>query len=320
MTTPAITVVMRDYDYLSPLYGGDVIPDGVRLTLDRKTRITQSAGDPSILASELSFSRFLIGLAQGDRSFVGIPFFPTRAFRHRCFFVRRDSALRDLRSLEGTRIGTNSWPDTGNTWTRAALRDQGVAIDRIRWTVGPIDDTYPPGRPQADLPAYVTQAPTGRTLREMLLAGDLDALMVPFPPKGFYDSDSPIVRLLRDYRAAELDYYRRTRIYPIHHIVGLRRQVFEHEPQIAVAIYKTLEASRLYWQRQRLFMAELTPWVLTDMEETAALMGTDWQPGGVRANAHITRALCGEELAQRLIDQPLDPGTVFAEFDTVLAT
>jgi 4,5-dihydroxyphthalate decarboxylase len=320
MATSSITVVMRDYDYLAPLYSGDVAPDGVQLILDRKTRITQSAGDPSILASELSFSRFLIGLSQGDRSFVGIPFFPTRAFRHRCFFVRRDSRLRDLRALQGTRIGTNSWPDTGNTWTRAALRDQGVAIDRIRWTVGVIDDSYPPGRPQADLPAYVTEAPAGRTLRDMLLDRDLDALMVPFPPKGFYDPDGPIVRVLGDYRAAELDYYRRTRIYPIHHIVGLRRQVFERDPQVAVAIYKTLEAARLYWQRQRFFMAELTPWVLTDMEETVALMGPDWQPGGVRANAHITRTLCDEELAQRLIEGPLDPDTVFAEFDAVLET
>jgi 4,5-dihydroxyphthalate decarboxylase len=67
-------------------------------------------------------------------------------------------------------------------------------------------------------------------------------------------------------------------------------------------------------------MAELTPWVLADMEETAALMGSDWQPGGVRANAHIIRALCDEELAQRLIDKPLDPEAVFADFDAILAT
>jgi 4,5-dihydroxyphthalate decarboxylase len=128
------------------------------------------------------------------------------------------------------------------------------------------------------------------------------------------------VRVLSDYRAAELDYYRRTKIYPIHHIIGIRRGVFERDPQVAVAIYKTFEAARLYWQRQRFFMAELTPWVLTDMEETAALMGQDWQPGGVRANAHITRALCEEELAQRLIDKPLNSETVFAEFDAILAT
>jgi 4,5-dihydroxyphthalate decarboxylase len=291
----------------------------VRLNIDRKTPITQSAGDPSILASELSLSRFLIGLSQGDRSFVGIPFFPNRAFRHRCFYTRRGGSLRDLRSLEGARVGTNSWPDTGNTWTRAALRDQGVGIDRIRWTVGPIDDSSP-GRPQADLPRYVTQAPAGQTLRDMLLAGDLDALMVPFPPKGFYDPDGPIVRVLGDYRAAELDYYKRTKIYPIHHIVGIRREVFDRDPQVAVAIYQTFEAARLYWQRRRLYMAELTPWTLTDIEDTVALMGDDWQPGGVSANAHITRALCEEELAQQLVARPVDPASVFADFDAVLAT
>ncbi len=319
MDTSAITLVMRDYDYLALLYGGDVTTDGLRLTIDRKTSIIQALTDPSIIASELSFSRFLIGFSKGERGFVGIPFFPTRAFRHRCFFVRRDGGLHDLKALEGKRVGTNSWPDTGNTWTRAALRDRGVRIDRIRWWVGPLDETYPV-RAQSGLPAYVQEAPDGKTLREMLLTGELDALMCPFPPKGFYEPNSPIVRLIPDYRRAEQEYFKRTGIYPAHHIIGLRRSTFEQDPQVAVSLYQTLDRARQLWQQRRLFMAELTPWTLTDIEETAALMGTDWQPSGVSANRKVIAALCEEELAQGLVDRPIDPTTVFAEFDAVLKT
>lgn len=314
-----LTLVMRDYDYLAMLYGGDLIPDDLQLTIDRKTRITQSFADPSIVASELSFSRFLIALSGGDRSFVGIPFFPTRAFRHRCFFVQRDSGLRDLTQLEGKRVGTNSWPDTGNTWTRAALREAGVRIDRMHWWVGPLDESYL-ASPQRGLPAHVHEAPPGRLLRDMLLAGELDALMCPFPPKGFYDANSPFVRLLPDYRRAEREYYQRTGLYPAHHIIGLRRQVFEKSPQVAVSLYRTLDQARVQWQQQRLFMAELTPWTLTDIEDTAALMGADWQPSGVEANRKVIAALCEEELAQGLIERPIDPATVFADFAAVLKT
>jgi len=319
MGTLALTLIMRDYDYLAALYGGDVVPDGLALIVDRKTSITQAATDTSILASELSFSRFLIGLSQGDRSFVGIPFFPTRAFRHRCFFVRRGSGIGDLRQLEGKRVGTNSWPDTGNTWTRAVLRDQGVRIDRIHWWVGPLDEQYPVRR-QSGLPAYVQEAPAGRVLLGMLLDGDLDALMCPFPPQGFYAPNSPIVRLISDYRRAEQDYYRRTGIYPVHHIIGLRREVFERSPQVALSLYRTLDQARVLWQQRRLFMAELTPWTLTDIEETAALLGEDWQPSGVSANRKAIAGLCEEELAQGLVTRPIDPATVFADFDAVLKT
>lgn len=319
MSNPAVTLIMRDYDYLAPLYGGDVVPPDLNLTIDRKTPITQAFSDPSIVASELSFSRFLIALSQGDRTFVGIPFFPTRGFRHRCFFIRRGGAISALKDLEGKRVGTNSWPDTGNTWTRAVLRDQGVRIDRIHWWVGPLDESYPV-RPQSGLPAYVQEAPKGRMLRNMLVDGELDALMCPFPPKGFYEPHGPLVRLIPNFRAAELEYYRRTKIYPAHHIVGLRRDIFESMPQIAVAIYQTLDRARLYWQQHRLYMAELTPWILADLEETMAVLGADWQPSGIAANRHVVAALCEEELAQGLVERPIDPASVFAEFDGVLKT
>lgn len=319
MENPAITLIMRDYDYLAPLYGGDVVPDGIHLTLDRRTPITQAYADASIVASELSFSRFLIGLSRGERGFVGIPFFPTRAFRHRCFYAGRSSRISSLKQLEGKRVGTNSWPDTGNTWTRAVLRDRGVAIDRIAWTVGTLDENYA-RKPQSGLPSGVKEAPMDRMLRDMLLEGELDALMCPFPPKGFYEANSPIVRIIPDYRAAELEYYQRTGIFPVHHIVGLRRDVFERTPQIAVGIYQALDRSRLLWQQRRLFMAELTPWTLAEIETTMDLLGADWQPNGLTANRGVIRALCEEELAQGLIDHPLDPETVFAEFDVVMTT
>ncbi len=319
MTANALTLVMRDYDYLAALYGGDVAPDGVELTIDRKTPIAQAYTDSSIMAWELSFSRFLIALSKGDRSFVGIPFFPTRAFRHRCFFIKRGSELRELKQLEGKRVGTNSWPDTGNTWTRAALREAGVRIDRIHWWVGPLDENYPV-RPQSGLPPYVQEAAAGRMLRDMLLGGELDALMCPFPPKGFYEANSPFVRLIPDYRRAEIAYYQRTGIYPVHHIIGLRREFFERNPQVAVSLYRVLDQARLLWQQRRQFMAELTPWTLTDIEETASLMGADWQPSGVTANRKVIHALCDEELAQGLVDRPIDPAAVFADFGRVLKT
>src|SRR5262249_50230145 len=153
--------------------------------------LDRTLNDPAVEAGELSFSRHIHRMATGDGSFVGIPFFAYRAFRHRCFFVRRDDGLRDFADLAGKRVGTNEWPPSGNTWSRAILRDAGVKIEGIRWWVGSVDG-HASNRPQGALPPYVQAAPPDRSLRDMLLDGELDALMCPVPPRGFYAANSRI--------------------------------------------------------------------------------------------------------------------------------
>jgi 4,5-dihydroxyphthalate decarboxylase len=315
----SLELVIKDYDYLAPLMYGDVIPEGLDLHIDRVSPITRTTEDPSVPAGELSFSGYLIRLAQGNDSFVGIPFFAYRAFRQRCFFTLRDSGLTDLPELEGKRVGTNAWPDSGNTWSRAVLREAGVAIDQIDWWVGGIDDPkYDSwkGRPEINVPPYVHAIAPGQTLREMLLGGELDALMIPIPPRGLYDAESPIVRVIDDYVSAEKAYYRRTGLYPAHHIVGVRREVFERDPWIARSLYTALDQSQKLWQERRKQLTELTPWLLADVERAMELMGEDWQPNGVEANRKVIATLCEEEFAQGLIEEPLDGDSVFADFET----
>jgi 4,5-dihydroxyphthalate decarboxylase len=311
-----LTLLTKDYDYLGPLAAGDVVPEGVDLTFVRSTEtaLNRTLGDTSVGAGELSFSRHVLRVAEGDRSFIGIPFFIVRAFRHRCFFVPRGSSLRALADLRGRRIGTNEWPATGNTWSRAALREQGVSIQDIEWRVGPVDGA-PSTRPQGVLPANVRPVPAGRTLRELLLGDEIDALMVPDPPAGFYEPDSPIVRLLPDYVGAERDYYRRTKVYPAHHIVGVRRDVFEKSPAAARSLYAALEASKARWLERINELTETTPWLIAEIEAAQALFGPDWNPAGVQGNLTMIQALCDELAAQGLASRRVAAVEVFADFE-----
>lgn len=322
MSKLAIKLVVKDYDHVTPLACGDVTAEGIDLTLDLQSSMSKFYTDLSFQAGEMSLSQYIIRTTQGERGFVGLPLFPTRAFRHRCFLVLRNSALKELTDLEGKRVGTNGWPDTGNTWSRAALREAGVDIKQIHWSLGPVDDpTYDSlgNRPKLTLPANVQLTQPGQTLKAMLLAGELDALMVPYPPQGFYEPDSPIVRLIPDYRRAEQAYARRVGFYPAHHIIALRRELFEKEPWVAVSLYRAFEQSRLQWQQSRLHHAETSPWLLADLEEAMRMFGYDWQPDGVEPNRAMLKTLCREEFEQGLIDKPRDASTVFAEFEQVMA-
>ena len=158
MRRPRITIATNNWDHLSPLVRGDVSAEGVDLHLDRLAALTPAREDPAVQACEQSLSQYLLYYARGDRRWVGLPIFLMRTFRHRSFYVQRDSRLARLAELRRKRIGISGWPDTGNTWARAALRAAGVEIQEANWWLGPVDNTGYDAighRPSVELPTNV---------------------------------------------------------------------------------------------------------------------------------------------------------------------
>jgi 4,5-dihydroxyphthalate decarboxylase len=312
-----LTIGTRSYDYVLPLALGDVEADGLALTVVRGFRILERVlNDPAIDGGEASFSRHVQRLARGDRSFVGLPVFVMREFRHRNFFVRAGSSLRDLPDLRGARIGLDAWPNSGNTWSRGLLREAGVPLDAVRWVVGRINPGDPPAPPDA-LPPGAEPAPAGRSLTELLLSGDLDVLIAAWPPAGFYEADRRVARLFPDFRRVERDYYRRTGLYPAHHIVVLRRGVVERQPWVVRSLYDALCRAREEARTTRLLLHESSAWCLADLEEEAALLGPGFAAYGVGGNRAMIAAFCEEQWAQGLIGRRLDPDEVFGEFQAL---
>jgi 4,5-dihydroxyphthalate decarboxylase len=314
-----VTLATRDYDYVVPLALGDVTVEGIDLTVIREfgalPRVLQ---DPAVHGGEASFSRHVQRLAAGDRSFVAVPAFLMREFRHRNFFVHRDAGLRAMGDLKGTRIGMDAWPNSGNTWSRALLRADGVGLDAVRWIVGPINPGDAGPRPDA-LPGGVEAAPAGRSLQEMLLARELDVLIAAWPPAGFGERGSPIVRLYPDFRAVERDDYRKTKLYPAHHIVVVRRRLVEEHPWAVRSLYAALLRAREHAARTRRLLHESSAWLLADLEEEAEVLGPGFEPYGVRGNRAMIAAFCEEQWAQGLVPRRLDPSEIFADFERLAA-
>jgi 4,5-dihydroxyphthalate decarboxylase len=315
MPTPAITLTTRDYDFVAPLATGDVTVDGVDLTLLRTFEALSRVADPAVHGGEASFSRYVQRLAAGDRALVGLPIFVMREFRHRNFYVRRDSRLRSIADLAGRRVAMDAWPNSGNTWSRALMREAGVPLDRVRWVVGRVHagDAPPPADP---LPPGVELAP--RPLRDLLHEGEIDALIWAWSPEGLYDPGGPFRRLFEDYRAAEQAYYRRTRLFPVHHLVVLKRDVVDRHPGAVRAIQAAFAAARARAAENRWKLHESSPWLLDDLEAQARLMGPRFEPYGLGAeNRQMVARFCEEQHAQGLIPRPLDPTAVFAEFEAL---
>jgi 4,5-dihydroxyphthalate decarboxylase len=315
----ALTLATRDYDFVTPLATGDVRIEAVDLTLRRAFEALQHvADDPGVHGGEGSFSRHVQRLAAGDRSFVGLPIFLMREFRHRNFYVRRDGPLRTIADLAGRRVGLDAWPASGNTWSRALLREEGVPVDRVRWVVGRVNagDPLPP---TDSLPVTVELAE--RPLLGMLLDRELDVLIWAWTPPGLHDPDGPLARLIEDYPVAERAYYRRTRLFPAHHIVVLRREVWDRHPWLGRAVFAGFAAAHAHAAAARWTLHESSLWLLADLEAQRRLMGPGYEAYGVRTaeNRAMVARFCEEQLAQGLIARPVDPASVFAEFEAALA-
>ena len=231
-----LSIAVGDYDRVRPLIDGAVGIDGVAplfMTLEPEEVFFRAFRHAEFDIAELSLSSFTVRTARGDNPYVGVPVFLSRAFRHSGIYVRTDRGIRAPADLKGRKVGLAEYQLTANVWIRAFLDDDfGLTPASVEWVRGGIEE---PGRPEKiaiHLPADVrlTEAPPGRSLSEMLLAGEIDALIGPRTPSAMAVSGSTVGWLFPDPRAAAIDSYRRTGNFPIMHLIGVRRTLVEQRP------------------------------------------------------------------------------------------
>ncbi|KIF78372.1 hypothetical protein QR77_40555 [Streptomyces sp. 150FB] len=315
MSSPVIRLGLRDWDHLVPLAAGAVKAPGFSLLVDSREVTPDVLSEPGLDGGETSFSRYVLARAAGDDRLVGLPAFIMRGFRHRCVLVRSDSARTTLASLAGARVGLTGWPDSGNTWTRALLREAGVDLTGIAWRVGPLTagETGKDRLGDRPLPPNVSAMAEGESLVEELAAGRLDAAFTPFMPVEMFAPGSRFRHLIADYPAAERAYAHAHGFVPGIHLVTLRREVVEAHPELPATLLAALEASKRHWLRRRRFLADTAPWLLHELTRSAELFGDDWMPYGTDGNTAMIRAFCAELYAQGILGEPVDPGVLFPD-------
>ena len=142
--TVTLRLALRDWDYMTPLILGDVSSPRLDVKVDRVgTLVSSVANEAAYDAAETSFSRYAQMRHDGDESVIGMPNFIMRGFRHRCIITSKASSIRQLSDLAGKKIGVTGWRDSGNTWTRAAIRREGVGVEDAMWYAGRLTEAHP---------------------------------------------------------------------------------------------------------------------------------------------------------------------------------
>ena len=307
-----LSIAVGDYDRVRPLIDGAVGIDGVAplfMTLEPEEVFFRAFRHAEFDIAELSLSSFTVRTARGDNPYVGVPVFLSRAFRHSGIYVRTDRGIRAPANLKGRKVGLAEYQLTANVWIRAFLDDDfGVAPASVEWVRGGIEE---PGRPEKiaiHLPADVrlTEAPPGRSLSEMLLAGEIDALIGPRTPSAMAVSGSTVGWLFPDPRAAAIDSYRRTGNFPIMHLIGVRRTLVERHPWLPAAVLKAFErAKAVAFARLADTSASkvMLPFLDQQLTEAQALLGPDPWPYGVEANRRCLEYFLAQHHRQGLSDR-----------------
>jgi len=254
----------------------------------------------------------LLRVAAGDRSMVAVPAFPLRNFTARDIYVRKGSPLKPD-GLSGRSIGIYNWAASGAVWYRHLLRYFRQDPAAIKWTVGGTDE---PAKivSRAPLPAYVRNAPEDKSLSDLLLSGELDAMFVPLPPRRYHPVNGPIARLIPEFRSVEQRYFRDTRCYPPQHAILIKQKSWQLDPSAGRKLLETLQkCETIFRESQRMFPYN-APWLMAELEETELLMGADFHAHGLEKNRQALDEFCRSAFDDGLVGRRITVEEYFAEF------
>jgi 4,5-dihydroxyphthalate decarboxylase len=257
--------------------------------------------------AELSASEFISLTGRGDCPFVALPVFPSRVFRHGYIFINTRCGIRAPKDLEGKRIGLPLYTQTAAIWVRGHLTHQfNVSLDAVRWVQGAVEKAGTHGRPHAPpllRPAQIEQNVGAEPLGALLARGEIDALIGSRKPDEL-GRHPDVARLLPNYRALERELYEQSKIFPIMHLIAMRRELYERQRWIATSLYDAfVESKRRARNRMRYAgsLSAMLPWLIDDVEEIDRVFGGDAFPYGIEANRASLQALVAYMVEQNFI-------------------
>jgi 4,5-dihydroxyphthalate decarboxylase len=320
MVDVPLTIACGDYDRTRAIRDGTVKVEGCAVTylpLYPEEIFHRVFKFQEFDVAEISFSSYIRTVATGTSAYIGIPAFVSRIFRHSGIYIRNGAGISRPQDLRGKRVGLPEYQITAVVWMRALMQHEyGVAPSEIHWRSGGQEQ---PGRhertPLKPIEGVDLQ-PIGanKTLVGMLRNGELDALFAARAPSSFLNGEPHIARLFPNTRQAEQTYYKKTKLFPIMHLVGIRKTLAENHPWLATSVYKAFceaRAQAMIALRDVNALMVTLPWLEAETNETMAIMGEDFWKYGVAENMREIEALSQYLYEQGLTDRSVEIEELF---------
>lgn len=314
-----LSLAVGDYEHVRDLVAGDVRAEGIDITASRiqiEELLFRFLRHQEWHVSEMGLGPYASLISRSHTGMVALPVFTSRVFRHSAIYLRSDAGITSLADLAGKRVGVPEWAMTAVIYARALLQHvHGVNLRSIEWVQAGVDEPGRIDKMNLQLPSYSVTPQPSRSLTEMLLAGELDAILSARAPRPFLNGDPRIKRAYDDIFAREVDYWQQSKIFPIMHLIVIRRDIYEENRWIAMNLYKAFEeAKRRTFERIRDGAASHfpIPWLSHHVDLARTQMGVDFWPYGIAANRVTLEAFCQYAFEQEVCQRRLSLDELFA--------
>jgi 4,5-dihydroxyphthalate decarboxylase len=288
----ALTIATTDYDHFRDFRFGLVRAEGIEvnwLTLGHHEIFSRFTFNREWDVSELSFAKFSAQVTRKDSDIIGLPIYASRLFRFASFYVNRKAGIKTAKDLRGKRVGIPEWAHTAAVYMRGWLmHEAGIALSDIAWVQAGTNEAGRIEKVELSLPKDVrlTRMPE-KTLSGMIAAGELDCVIIARPPNSFREKHPDVLRLFPDYESMERRYYEDTHVYPIMHVIAMRKAALEGKPWVARNLYNAFEESKRRSIERILDPAVSRyplPWLTAHAVRMQQIFGGDPFPYGIEPN------------------------------------
>ncbi|MGE0650215.1 MAG: ABC transporter substrate-binding protein [Alphaproteobacteria bacterium] len=295
-----LTIAMSDYDHMRDFRIGEVRAEGIDptfLTMEIHEVFSRFTYNREWDVSELSFAKFIAQVTRENADIIGLPVWTSRQFRFSSFYYNVKSEIRTAKDLAGKRVAVPEWAQTAAVYTRGWLQHSaGVDLTSIDWVQAGTEQAGREEKVELYLPKglKLTRV-TDKSISEMLASGEIDAALVAREPRVFTRKHPDVKRLFPDYRAMEEKYYDETRIFPIMHIIALRKAILKDNPWIARNLLMAFEESKNRAVDRFLEISVsryCLPWAVDHAERMKEKFGGDFFPFGLEPNRTTLEAFC----------------------------
>ncbi len=311
-----------DYDRVRALTDGTVSPDGIELNwlnMPVEETFWRMMRHQEFDVAELSFSSYLIARDRGFPNFTAIPVFMSRMFRHSGIYINKHAGINEPKDLIGKRIGIPEYQLSACVWIRGFLHHEyGVSPASVNWYTGGQEKAGRIEKIKLDLPSDISIQPINedQTLNAMLESGEIDAFIAPRAPSCFLNGSPNVTRLFSDFVTAEQEYFQKTGIFPIMHVVAIKDEILEKNPWVAQNLYKAfVQAKEKVYEgfRQTAALKVTLPWLVSEIEKTKEIMGEDFWPYGIEDNRATLEAFVTYSYEQGLIKNKISVEDLFVK-------
>ena len=319
MTKLKLSIATTDYDHFRDFRVGDVCAEGIDhnwLNLGHHECFARFTANREFDVSEISFAKFSAQVTRENSDIIGLPVICSRLFRFSSFYVNKKSGIKTIQDLRGKKVGSPEWAHSAAVYMRGWMHNEmGVSLQDVHWIQAGANAAGREEKVELNLPEGVQLTRIkDKSLSELLSSGEIDCAIIARPPTCFLEGHPDIIRLFPNFLEMEEEYYDRTKVYPIMHIIAMRRSILDENPWVARNLMNAFQESKRR-SLERLFDPAVSryplPWLASYARRMRDKFEGDPFPYGIEENRPTWEQMSLYTFQQGIAHRQFTPEEIF---------